>query len=185
MIVYLAWGSLFWNPDILPIKKWIYSSLKLPLEFSRISDNGKGRLTLVIDNKYGVYNNIWYAISNINDVNKSILKLKQREKTTIDNIAYINLKNNHRRFNNTPKIIVDNIEIWARNNNINTVIWTDLKSNWLDIMHTDYNIENAYKYFLNSELNVRLKILEYVYKSKNLVLISTNFSKYFFNQLDQ
>ena len=57
-IVYLAWGSLYWNADFLPINSWIYSSLQLPLEFSRISDGGKGRLTLVIDEKNGTPNNV-------------------------------------------------------------------------------------------------------------------------------
>ena len=37
----------------------------------------------------------------------------------------------------------------------------------------------------NSELPVRLKILEYVYKAKNLTQIHTPFSKYFFEKINQ
>ncbi len=181
----MAWGSLFWNPETLPVKKWNHSLLQLPLEFSRISDQGKGRLTLVIDDKHGSVNRVWYAISEINDVNKSIQKLREREKTTISNIAYINLKKNMRRITNTPKHVADRIEKWARQAGIDAVIWTDLKSNWRDIMNSEYNVRDAYKYFLNSELDVRLKILEYVYKAKNLSKITTNFSNYFFAQLDK
>ena len=185
MIIYLAWGSLYWNPDTLPIKNWNYSNLELPLEFSRISDEGKGRLTLVIDDKNGKLNKVWYAISQINNVNQSIQKLRQREKTTLNNIAYINLKKNMKRSLNTPPKIIEKIWDWARDNNIDAVIWTDLKSNWYDIMHTPYNVQNAYKYFKNSPLDVRLKILEYIYKAKNLAKISTQFSTYFFNKLDE
>lgn len=186
MIVYLAWGSLYWNPEDLPIKNWIpATSLQLPLEFSRISDKGKGRLTLVIDEKNGTYNKIWYSETSLKDVNKAINALKKREHTIKDNIAYTNLKTNRKRVINTPKHVVNLIEDWAQSNNIDTVIWTDLKSNWKDIMHTDYTIERAYQYFTNSELVVRLAILEYIYKAKNLGGIITDFSTYFFKQLNR
>ena len=53
-IIYLGWGSLLWDHSNLKLKSpWIPSSIKLPLEFSRISDKGAGRLTLVIDKKNG------------------------------------------------------------------------------------------------------------------------------------
>ena len=185
MIVYLAWGSLYWNPEDLPIKKWIPASLELPLEFSRISDKGKGRLTLVIDEKNGTYNKIWYSETDIKDVNIAINSLKKRENTIKSNIAYTNLKTNRKRTINTPKHIVNLIENWATNNNIDTVIWTDLKSNWKDIMNTDYSPKGAYQYFTNSELTVRLEILKYIYKSKNLGGITTDFSTYFFKQLNK
>lgn len=183
MIVYLAWGSLYWNPENLPINNWIYSSLELPLEFSRISDKGRGRLTLVIDDKSGTYNKVWYAKANVKNVNDGISMLRKREKTTIGNIAYINIKNKCKRITNTPKDVADRIEIWAKYNNIDTVIWTDLKSNWKDIMGTKYTVENAYKYFEKSELEVRLKILGYVYYAKNFTRINTKFSEYFFKRL--
>ena len=48
-IVYLGWGSLIWDYSNLPINSWKQSELELPLEFSRISDYGHGRMTLVID----------------------------------------------------------------------------------------------------------------------------------------
>ncbi len=185
MIVYLAWGSLYWNPDTLPIEHWNYSSLELPLEFSRISDQGKGRLTLVIDPLNGQNNKVWYAPSKLKNVNQAINALKNREKTVVKNIAYINLKANKRRVNNTHLELVKQIESWARNHQIDIVIWTDLQSNWKDIMHNNYTVEGAYKYFDKSDLEVRLKILEYIYKAKNLTQINTPFSRYFFEKLNE
>jgi hypothetical protein len=185
MIVYLAWGSLFWSPEDLPINNWIYSDLKLPLEYSRISDQGKGRLTLVIDNKNGTNNRIWYAKVNINNIDNAISRLKKREKTTLENIAYINLKNNKKRIKNTPDNVAKNIEKWAKINNIDAIIWTDLKSNWEEIMHTKYTLKKAYKYFNQSDLQIRLKILEYIYYAKNFTHINTKFSQYFFEQLSK
>ncbi len=44
----IGWGSLIWDPRGLPIKcKWHKNGPELPIEFSRISQDG--RLTLVID----------------------------------------------------------------------------------------------------------------------------------------
>lgn len=185
-IVYLAWGSLKWNIENLPIKSadsWIYSNLEIPLEFSRISDQGKGRLTLVIDPKHGKKNRIWYAYSTAKNVDKAIKELKIREGTNIKNIAYINLKNNKERHINTPNVIVNDIKIWMIKNKIEVAIWTDLKSNWVDIMKNEYTVERAYKYFEGSPLNVRLKILEYIYKATRLTKIKTEFSNYFFEKL--
>lgn len=187
MIVYLGWGSLIWNSDFLPIlsnASWVRSNLKLPLEYSRISDKGKGRLTLVIDNKNGIYNRIWYTKTTTNNVNVAINKLKKREKTVSNNIAYINLKKNKFRINNTPIRLVNNIIKWMKNKNFDTVIWTNLNSNWKKIKKTPYSIERAYKYFINSELDIRIKILEYLYKTNKITKIKTKFSQYFFNKLN-
>ena len=42
-IAYFAWGSLLWNSDGLDLQtRWKKTNINLPLNFSRISDNGKG-----------------------------------------------------------------------------------------------------------------------------------------------
>jgi len=185
MIVYLAWGSLFWNPDDLPINNWEKTDLILPLEFSRISDKGMGRLTLVIDEKNGTNNKVWYAESKIKNIDKSINALKIRENTIKDNIAYINLKTDKERVKNTPTKIVRRIKLWAKKNNIDVVIWTDLKSNWNDIIKSNYSVKDGYKYFLNSELDIKIDILKYIYKARTLTNINTKFSEYFFIKLNK
>jgi len=54
-IAYFAWGSLLWDSEGLNLKtNWKKTNIYIPLNFSRISDNGKGRLTLVIDNINGI-----------------------------------------------------------------------------------------------------------------------------------
>lgn len=182
-IVYLAWGSLYWNPDTLPVENWKYSSLQLPLEFSRISDKGKGRLTLVIDEKKGTENNIWYGNSTEKNVNNAIKGLREREKTVVKNVGYINLRDGKKRNTNLSEKLLDRIVRWGESEEIDVIIWTDLKSNWYDIMGTEYSNKGAYEYFRNSELEIRLKILEYLYKATKLSLIRTSFSIYFFNTI--
>lgn len=185
MIVYLAWGSLYWSPESLPIKYWRPTNLQFPLEFSRISDKGKGRLTLVIDEDNGTNNKIWYSETDFKNADQAINALKKRENTIAKNIAYINLKSKKERVINTPTYIVEMIKKWGIENGISVIIWTDLTSNWKNMMDTDYTPARAYKYFTESELQIRLEILEYVYKAKNLGGINTKFSAHFFKQLDK
>ena len=76
-IAYFAWGSLLWDSEGLDLQtNWKKTNLRLPLNFSRISDNGKGRLTLVIDNIDGVSNPIYYAITKETNLNNAIENLK-------------------------------------------------------------------------------------------------------------
>jgi hypothetical protein len=52
-IAILGWGSLIWKPNGLPMSgDWKRGGPVLPIEFSRVSSDG--RLTLVIDEQYGV-----------------------------------------------------------------------------------------------------------------------------------
>ena len=100
-IAYLAWGSLLWDFSNLKLKtKWKESQILLPLNFSRVSDKGKGRLTLVIDNQTGTPNNIFVAKTKFTNLNKAISAIKTREKTRKSNIGYINLKDESFRTNN-------------------------------------------------------------------------------------
>lgn len=182
-IVYLAWGSLYWDKGNLPVDGWKFSNLSLPLEFSRISDKGQGRMTLVIDTKNGRENRVWYGYAKTRNIDNAIRLLKKREKTVLKGIAYINLKSNKRRINYTPKEIVERIDNWAYSQEVDVVIWTDLPSNWMEIRKRVYSVSDAYNYFKNSELKIRLQILEYIYKAVHDANVTTNFSSYFFKKL--
>ena len=69
-IAILAWGSLIWNPGSLHIVDgWRPGGPTLPIEFSRISDNG--RLTLVIDEACGVPVPTCFALSMFDNVQEA------------------------------------------------------------------------------------------------------------------
>lgn len=176
MIVYLAWGSLIWNPLYLNITKWYKDGPVLPLEFSRISDYGKGRMTLVIDPEIGVNNRVYYAYFKGINPNEAIKMLKQRENTIKENIAYINLKKNRSRHNNTPDYLVNRIEIWAKENKFDMVIWTDLPSNWQIIRGKQYSVKDAIQYYEKSDNDTKIKIKDYCFRSILYTNIRTNFN---------
>lgn len=183
MVTFIGWGSLLWNYDTLKIiDTWKHTtSLKLPLEFSRISMDG--RMTLVIDKINGLDNGIYYGDSEIEDVNLAINILKKREKTVSANIAYFNLKNNKFRFNNTPPEIAKRILQWGVKNNKSAIIWTDINNNWKEIRGVNYSIENAMEYFEEQDINTRMRIIVYIYGATIEAGIKTPFSRIFINRV--
>jgi hypothetical protein len=183
-IVYLGWGSLLWDDIDLPITgKWKKTNFKLPVEYSRISDNGKGRLTLVLDEINGTDNMIWYIESRAN-LNLTINKLKNREKTLKNNIAYINLKNGQERTNNLSNNNINKIKLWALKMKIDAVVWTDLQSNWYKIKNVSYSNTNEFKYFnsFKPKSKIKYKIFNYIKCSSDVGKITTSFSIFFFNK---
>ena len=185
-IIYLAWGSLLWNHKNLKLKSnWKKSPIHLPLNFSRVSDKGKGRLTLVIDNKTGVENNIYYAETKSSDLNKAINNLKIREKTSKSLIGYINLKENSYR---TQLLTHDNIKKitkFAQINGFDAVIWTDIPPNFEQIFDKKFSKEIGLKYIDNKRNDTKMynKILEYIFLSKVYGKIKTPLSEYVINKL--
>jgi hypothetical protein len=161
-IAYFAWGSLLWNSDGLDLEiKWKKTNIHLPLNFSRISDNGRGRLTLVIDNINGVSNPIYYAITKINNLNKAIKNLKIREGTISKYIGYINLKNDSIRYSDRlTQNDIESFRSFAKKHKIDAIIWTDLYPNF-----KNFSTDNALKYINNHKKDVILynKMIEYIF----------------------
>jgi len=185
-IGYLAWGSLLWDYTQLNLKSgWIESSLQLPLNFSRISDKGKGRLTLVIDNNSGKINSIFISSTKINNLNKAINTLKLREKTKKNNIGYINTKDNSSRTNLLSPEQLQSIFQLAINNNLDAIIWTDIPPNFQEITGEKINTINALKYIDNKKNKKKtyIKIIKYIFLCKIYGNINTPISNSIIKQL--
>jgi hypothetical protein len=66
-IAILGWGSLIWEPrELETIGGWQMGGPVLPIEFSRVSNDG--RLTLVVDEKNGVDVPTRYILSSRTDM---------------------------------------------------------------------------------------------------------------------
>lgn len=183
-IVYLAWGSLLWDYHQLPVvfspRPWqLTYDLEIPLEFSRISDKGTGRMTLVIDDVEGENNPVWYAPCLETNFNKAIGALRKREKTTSDNIAYLNLVTANYRVTNTPKEVVQKIIDWADKNEFRGVVWTDLPSNWTKIRNEPYSVEAGIDYYSSLSGETRILARDYILNAIKYAQIETPFSAVF------
>ena len=168
IIYYIAWGSLLWNFKSLKIEtEWTKSNIKFPLNFSRISDSGQGRLTLVID-KTGQTNNVYYARTSFSNLNTAIEKLKMREKTSTKNIGFINIASDTYRTSLLDDKKIQELVSFAKKNKIDGLIWTEIPSNFNEVYRKPYSKENAIEYIESKHENKKLynKILEYIFLSK-------------------
>ena len=185
IIYYIAWGSLLWNFKSLKIEtEWTKSNIKFPLNFSRISDSGNGRLTLVID-KTGEMNNIYYAKTAFSNLNTAIQKLKMREKTSNKNIGFINIASDTFRTSQLDDKKIQELVSFAKKNKIDGLIWTEISPNFDEVFGKPYSKENAIEYIESKHESKRVynKILEYIFLSKIYGNIKTPLSTYLTKKL--
>lgn len=129
-IAFLAWGSLVWNPGGLKISgKWEKDGPCLPIEFARISNNK--RLTLVIYPSATKVKTLW-AYSAREGLQESICDLAKRERTDIKNIGFISIEDG-KNLCSVTRSILPTIESWAKQKDIDAVVWTDLSSTFKDL----------------------------------------------------
>ncbi|WKD85188.1 hypothetical protein KCTC32516_00528 [Polaribacter huanghezhanensis] len=173
-IAILGWGSLIWNPEILKFDKqngWNEEGPILPIEFSRISRNG--RITLVIS-KNGSMVQTLYSNSSESKLDNAIANLRKREGTNLKNIGYYS-KDSDEFF---PKDFEfkQNILDWICKKEIDAVIWTDLNENWKDITEDrieylrslkDETKELAKEYIIKTPEQIKTVLRERIKKELN------------------
>lgn len=129
-IAIIAWGSLIWEPKYLNYDKqlgWINDGPILPIEFARISKDG--RLTLVITEN-GCLNRTFYTLANSNiSFEEAIENLRIREGKC--NRKYIGFyKAETDEFHTDDFKYKEEIRNWSKEKKIKNIIWTDLPEKW-------------------------------------------------------
>ncbi|MBA3531550.1 MAG: hypothetical protein H0T73_06460 [Ardenticatenales bacterium] len=167
-IAILAWGSLIWDQRNLPLANaWSSGGPKLPLEFSRISNTRGGSLTLVIDALNGEPIPVYYASSSRINLDEALSDLQEREGTTRKMIGFVNLLDNTHQSRYLD--IIDSIVGWARNNQFDAIIWTDLPSNFQDKAKCEFSVENALAYLQNLSPESQTKARTYIAKAPTII----------------
>ena len=135
-IAILGWGSLIWNPrDLLVSGEWQQDGPVLPIEFSRISDDG--RLTLVIDEHHGVDVPTYYAPSPRPTMGEAVTDLHRHEGCPPEKIGFLEVATHRispRARERHPKAC-ERIKAWAVENGFDAVIWMALSPrfrDWID-----------------------------------------------------
>lgn len=127
-IAILGWGSLIWQPKELKYDKafgWKQDGAFLPIEFARISKNG--RLTLVITPN-GTKVKTSYALSDYRTIEEAVLDLAVREGSGRKSIGYYD--KTKKEFSNDNFQYKENIIKWIDQTDFDAVIWTNLGENW-------------------------------------------------------
>ena len=173
-IAILGWGSLIWDPRNLEIDKtvgqngWFPDGPMLPIEFSRISQDG--RLTLVIDPD-GAEVRTLYSISKYEKIEEAVLNLKERECRYIKDIGVFSKADS--QFSNSNFQFKQNIELWIKEMvDIDAVIWTDLMSNFSENIGYPFNEENVIKYLKNLSSHELIAAEKYVRLAPSVVKTS-------------
>ena len=126
-IAILGWGSLLWQPKDLQFDKeigWSKNGPMLPIEFARISKDG--RLTLVITKDVKEVKT-YFAISSYESEEEAVLNLAIREGCGREQIgSYDKSKKNFSK----EVFFENNILKWIKNTGIDVVIWTNLGEKW-------------------------------------------------------
>lgn len=166
-IAILGWGSLIWDSRSLKIdvtlgnNGWYLNGPYLPIEFARISKDG--RLTLVIRN--GVKDQqVLYSISLFRNLDEAVLDLAIREGCGKNKIGkYIKEISEV-----TPAdfIYKEKIANWIEEKeNIDAVIWTNLSSSFKDKIGLELTEINAVHYLTCLPLEVQAIAEEYIRKA--------------------
>ena len=166
-IAILGWGSLIWDSRSLKIdgsignNGWNSNGPYLPIEFARISKNG--RLTLVIRN--GVkYQQVLYSISLYKNLDEAVLDLSVREECGENKIGkYIKEKNEVTPIDFNYK---DKIANWIeQEQDIDAVIWTNLSSFFKDKIGLKLSDINVVNYLTSLSPEAQVKAEEYIRKA--------------------
>ena len=163
-IAILGWGSLIWDKRDLPIiGGWQTGGPVLPIEFSRISKDG--RLTLVIDEQNGKDVTTRFALSELENLDDAIAILRSRESNPPkERIGFVDLLANAERQESRqchPKAC-DQIKSWAQANGWQAVIWTALISNFNDKRGVQFSEAAAIAYLSGLTGETKMRAFEYI-----------------------
>ena len=164
-IAILGWGSLIWDKRNLDIEKndkgeeWFLNGPVLPIEFSRISNDG--RLTLVIDSANGTEVKTLYCFSKYKSIDEAVLNLAIREGCPRERIGYYVSGKQSKVYPEDFKSKVS-ISDWCEGEKIEAIIWTNLKSNFKDKIGTNFSIKDAIFYLKFSFFETQVKAEEYI-----------------------
>ena len=169
-IAIIAWGSLVWDPRELPIDgTWQNGGPRLPLEFSRVSKDG--RLTLVIDHDHGAVVDTYYAASPRVDLRDAITDLAAREGTSAKGIDVVDSIGEAESARERPEhaMVCAQVRSWLAATDFAAAIWTALDSNFESTIGRPFTIENAIGYLEALPVSARERALNYFRKSPHEV----------------
>jgi hypothetical protein len=165
-IAVLGWGSLIWNTGALRLgTDWTDGGPILPIEFSRISEDG--RLTLVIDERHGVDVPTRYAQSSLDDLDEAITDLQQREGTLRNRIGFIDVahKLTCDRARAKHPVACERIQAWVEDREFDAVVWTALGPRFSEKRGVLFSVDAAVRYIADLQEPTRTRALDYIRKA--------------------
>jgi hypothetical protein len=150
-IAVLGWGSLLWNQGVLQLSsRWHADGPSLPLEFARVSSDG--RLTLVLHDLSPAQQTYW-AQSNLATLPEARANLQARERSPNINPIH-GLSRDGRVFGAVPEQMRAIIAEWlAEHNELDGAVWTGLAAQWTG--DAAFGVDAAVAYLRGLEGDIR------------------------------
>jgi hypothetical protein len=152
-IAVLTWGALAWDPGDLPLvcedrehpeAAWQEGGPELPIEFSRVAVDC--RLIPVIDPDHGTPVTTLFARSRRNDLDAAIKDLMKAEgASNPKRIGFVDVRENQHRCRLHPGM-AEVIREWAKEHDVDAVIWTELPSNFTTHTGREFTLDSAVSY---------------------------------------
>ena len=143
--VVIGYGSLIWDLDDLAPHvegQWIlYAGPQLPLEFSLVSAKRRRGLALVIDHEYGQLCPSCIIRSNRNTIEKAVQDLAARERTSDQNIGFIERNSGAARSRSATTLAT--IRNWLSDTDYAGAVWTDGASNFESVLGVEFSVSTA------------------------------------------
>ena len=161
-IAIIAWGSLIWSPRTLEQQTAFKpTGPVLPIEFSRISNDG--RLTLVIDEANGTPCQAYFCESQFENLDEAIENLRIREgNASLQHIGYTQLGRN----TSISLPSGGRIEKWRQENGFDAAIWTALPASFPERgARVQFTVSNAMSYLDGLSGEIRKRSFEYIQKA--------------------
>jgi hypothetical protein len=142
-IAVISWGSTYWDKGSLKtLGNWKDDGPELPLEFCRISSQGrsKERVTLALNEGSAMCVTYWDVIAS-SDLKTARNNLRDREGAVTDDIETFT------RGQNPLSASAVQIDKWlADHSEIDAVVWTGLDSNWSKYRGVKFSAEDLIQY---------------------------------------
>lgn len=138
----VAWGSLLWDPRELEMSsEWRDDGPSLPIEFSRISADG--RLTLVVDPIHGCEVRTWSCDSPLG-LRDAIGNLSVRERCPPADIGWVDVASGE----SSPHLgaAVHSVREWCAATGATGAVWTALPSTFMERCGMPFSVPNALRY---------------------------------------
>ncbi len=149
-IAVIGWGSLIWRPGSLKIRtRWRLDGPKLPIEFARISSDG--RLTLVIKAGVDMQGTYW-ALSEFHRIAdaRENLRLREGPRTSLAKIHFLTKAG--QLSEGIPPQVLRIVRVWiADRDDLDAAIWTGLTTNWKEKRARSFTARDAVRYLKELE----------------------------------
>lgn len=168
-IAVLGWGSLVWQPAnrygeicLEPGSDWREDGPQLPVEFARIS--GDGRLTLVILPGYEAESLVMWHVSCHHDVEAARANLAERE-TNAPRSAIHGVGPHGSVHGRPPEEIAERVTAWLdARDALDAAVWTGLPpgNRWHDLGYDGFEPDNALAYVASLDEPARRMTARYI-----------------------